>query len=598
MKDYYYLINNTFLKNLKLKDDESNVNISSFRYKLDKKLIDDIINKSEYRYLNEKEITILKKFNETIRNYDDNLNLIYIKNLIDNLLKKDIEELLVFTIKNKVDSIFGIDTLLHKGINYLYITQGKNNIPNTKLLENIDFLQTYKKIIKNIMSNFISIDDNILNSIVLYDVNLYKSRMSNSERRNVLKTFNKYKVGHIKFKNYDFQKMIYLLLKDVNVDIDEFILEDKIDSKYFTFIDNNINKPNFKYYLIWSLLFQLSLVSFGKLYDQVFEIVKIIRGIKKKMHFEKKIYFLNNYFIGHLISKEFFINIDSSVKNNIKKYINYIKKAFKNRLINNTWMDNTTKGIAIEKLDAIKEDIYESKLTDYNAMNKLTDIYYENISIINNYYFNKKMMSIKTKEKLFHGNTYNINAFYDASLNEIIFPYGILNPPYYYNNITDYRIIAYNFGAIGSVIGHEIIHGFDDQGRLFDKNGNLSDWWHPDSSKKYNELAAKIGLLYEEYNINSKLTMGENIADIGGVRISLSALILYLSDQNKKLNDDLLMYFIKGWAIIWRGKSTNQELNNRLINDPHSPIIQRVNIPLNNLKEIKDNNQDDIIEIW
>ena len=92
--------------------------------------------------------------------------------------------------------------------------------------------------------------------------------------------------------------------------------------------------------------------------------------------------------------------------------------------------------------------------------------------------------------------------------------------------------------------------------------------------------------------------MGENIADIGGVRISLSALKLYLSDNNQKLTDKLLNNFIKGWAMIWRGKLTKQELLIRMENDPHSTIKERVNIPLNNLKEIKDNNQNEIIELW
>ena len=115
MKDYFHLINNTFLNEIQLKDDESSINISSLRYKTDKKLIDDIINKNNYTYLNEKEIRILKKFNYSINNYDDNINLLYIKNLIDNLFKKDIEEVLVYSIKNKVDTIFGVDTILHKG---------------------------------------------------------------------------------------------------------------------------------------------------------------------------------------------------------------------------------------------------------------------------------------------------------------------------------------------------------------------------------------------------------------------------------------------------------------------------------------------------
>lgn len=598
MKDYFYLINNHFLEKIKLKDDESTINISTFRYNDDKMLIDNIINKNTYTYLNDKEVRTLKKFNSAITNYKDKENLLYIKSIIDNLLNVSIEELLVFLIKNRVSSVLGIDTILSKGTNFLYISQGKNNISNPKLFKDVKFIHKYKKIIKDIMSNFLNISDKIVDQIVEYDIKLYNSRLSNSDRRDIHKTFNKYDIGNVKFQNYDFQKFIYLLLKDVNIKINEVIFEDKIKSEFYTFVDNSIKNPNFRYYLIWSILIETSLISFGKLYDQIFDLIKILRGVKRKMSFDKKIYFLNNYFMGHLISKEFFINIDPSVKNNIKKYIRYLKAAFKVRLNNNTWMDDLTKQTAIEKLAAMKEDIYDTKLTDYNSMNELTDNYYKNIEIISKFNFNVKMMKIENNQKIFYGNIYNINAFYDSTANEIIFPYGILKKPYYYNDITNYKIIAYNFGAIGSVIGHEIIHGFDDQGRMFDKNGDINNWWQPESNKKYNELADKIGVLYKKHNINPKLTMGENIADIGGVRIALSALILYLNDQKQELTDELITNFIKGWSMIWRGKATKQQLDNQLINDPHSPIKQRVNIPLNNLKEIKENNQEEIIEIW
>jgi len=235
----------------------------------------------------------------------------------------------------------------------------------------------------------------------------------------------------------------------------------------------------------------------------------------------------------------------------------------------------------------------------------LTNIYSENVNIINEYIFRKKIDELYMIDRYFYGNTYNINAFYETTTNQIIFPHGILKPPYYYNtdinNINNLDNIAYNFGAIGSVIGHEIIHGFDDQGRLFDEKGYLKNWWQPESEKKYIELTKKIGKLYESYNINSELTMGENIADIGGVRIALSAYKIFLREKNKKLDDNLLSNFLKGWAMVWRGKSRKEEAANRLLNDPHSPARQRVNIPFNNLIETYKNDLkkvDSIIEIW
>jgi putative endopeptidase len=600
MKDYFYIINNDFLKKLKLNDDDSIINISTIRYKKDKQLIDDIINKKSYKYLNEKEVNILKKFNNSITNYNEENNLLYLKSILSNLLNSNIEECIAFALKNRVKSILTIDTLFYNGSTYLNVSQGKNNITNTKLLENSEFLEKYKLIIKKIMNNFLICDDNLVEKIVYYDINFYKARLSNSDRRDIQKNFKKYSFSYIKYNNIDFQKLIKIILNNANANanINEIIYEGEFNSKFYSFFDESLKDREFKYYIIWSFLIETSLISFGRLYDEIFELIKIVKGVKAKVLIDKKKYILNNYFIGHLISKEYFINIDPSVKTNIKKYIMYIKKAFKIRLHDNVWMDPITKKTAIEKLDKINEDIYDSKLTDYNMMSELTNIYYENIKIINEFNFKINMQKLTDNKKLFYGNIYNINAFYDPTLNQIMFPYGILKEPYYYNNMTDLNIIAYNFGAIGGVIGHEIIHGFDDQGRLFDKDGNLKNWWQPESEKKYNEISEKIGLLYKKYNINPKLTMGENIADIGGVRISLSALKLYLSDNNQKLTDKLLNNFIKGWAMIWRGKLTKQELLIRMENDPHSTIKERVNIPLNNLKEIKDNNQNEIIELW
>lgn len=598
MKDYFYIINDSFLKKVKLNDDDSVINISTIRYKKDKQLIDDIINKKSYKYLNEKEINILKKFNNSIVNYNEENNLSYLKSILNNLLNSNIEEFIAFALKNRVKSILTIDTLFYNGSTYLNVSQGKNNITNTKLLENSEFLEKYKLIIKKIMNNFLICDDKLVEKIVYYDVNFYRARLSNSDRRDIQKNFKKYSVNDIKYNNIDFHKLIKVILNDTNVNINEIIYEGVFNSNFYTFFDESLKDPDFRYYIIWSYLIETSLISFGKLYDEIFELIKIVKGVKAKVLIDKKKYILNNYFIGHLISKEYFINIDPSVKINIKKYIMYIKKAFKIRLHDNAWMDPITKNTAIEKLDKINEDIYDSKLTDYNMMSELTNIYYENIKIINEFNFKINMQKLTNNQKIFYGNIYNINAFYDPTMNQIIFPYGILKEPYYYNNMTDLNIVAYNFGAIGGVIGHEIIHGFDDQGRLFDKDGNLKNWWQPESEKKYNEISEKIGSLYKKYNINPKLTMGENIADIGGVRISLSALKLYLSDNNSELTDKLLNNFIKGWAMIWRGKLTKQELANKIASDPHSTIRERVNIPLNNLKEIKDNNQDEIIELW
>jgi len=341
MKDYYNIINDPFLKNIQLKDDQSLINITTLRYKQDKKLIDDIINKSSYKYLNKKEIEIIKKFNKSINDYDDNLNLQYLKNILNDLLKLSNDEILAYCIKNGVGGLINVDILLYNGKKYLYFTQGKNNISNKNLYKDTTFLEKYKNIITEILSKVLYIDKEndkdininmIVNNIIKYEIELEKNKLLNSERRNILAIFNKYRVSDIKLKNTNFSKLINLLL-DKNIDPNTYIYFDtKLPNKYYEELDKYLTDVDFKYYMIWSILFELSSVAVGFLYDKIFELIKMIKGIKKKMDFEKKIYFINNQLIGHLISKEYFINIDSNIKTNIQQYIQYIKKKFSRKI--------------------------------------------------------------------------------------------------------------------------------------------------------------------------------------------------------------------------------------------------------------------------
>jgi len=607
MIDYFNIINGNYLNNITIKDNESIINVSSLRYTNDYITINNIINKTTYKYLNDKEIKILKTFNESILGYNEEKNLNYLKELILRLKNSSINELFEFCLKNDINGIINIDVLLFNRSSTLYVSQSKNNISNINLYKDPKFISKYSKIIKDIMSFFIPVTDIQVSSIINFEIELCKNRLSSAERRNIKDTVNKYKINDIKFKNLNFHQIINKLTESISnrYTVTDVYFDEKMPFKYYNKIDSFLEDPNFILYILWCIILELSIVSFGELYLKIFELIKLIKGIKKKIEFEKKVYNLMNMFVGHIISKEYYSLIDPNIKPRIKTMIGFIKSAFRIRLIENKWMDNKTREIAIQKLDNITVDICDGKLIDYNNIDDLTNIYYENIKILNEYVFNRKLQQLIKYEKIFYGNIYTINAYYESTSNEIMFPYGILQAPYFYNcslsDLNNLKKIAYNFGAIGSVIGHEIIHGFDDQGRLFDKDGDLNNWWQPESEKKYIELSNKIGEKYKLLKINPKLTMGENIADIGGVRIALSAFKLLLKefkDENIKLTDELLNFFINGWAMLWRGKVTKEEYDNRILNDPHSPFRERVNIPLNNLQELKNNNINDIIEIW
>jgi predicted metalloendopeptidase len=182
-----------------------------------------------------------------------------------------------------------------------------------------------------------------------------------------------------------------------------------------------------------------------------------------------------------------------------------------------------------------------------------------------------------------------VNAYYNPPANEIVFPAAILQPPFFNVAADD----AINYGAIGAVIGHEISHGFDDQGRRYDGEGNLNDWWAPADNEEFTRRAKLLGAQYSALspvpgmNINAELTMGENIADLAGLAIAHRAYQLSLQGKPAPVIDGFTgdQRFFIGWAQGWARKYREDELRKRLLTDPHSPSEYRTNAVVVNLPE-------------
>ena len=180
-----------------------------------------------------------------------------------------------------------------------------------------------------------------------------------------------------------------------------------------------------------------------------------------------------------------------------------------------------------------------------------------------------------------------VNAYYNPTNNEIVFPAAILQPPFFNKNADD----AVNYGAIGAVIGHEISHGFDDQGRKSDGNGNLRDWWTPEDAAAFEARTAKLGAEYEAYqplpgmHINAKLTMGENIGDLSGLAVAFRAYHIALHGKPAPVIAGFTgdQRFFMGFAQVWRFKERDQALRRQLLTDPHSPGMYRAFVPLTNI---------------
>ena len=187
---------------------------------------------------------------------------------------------------------------------------------------------------------------------------------------------------------------------------------------------------------------------------------------------------------------------------------------------------------------------------------------------------------------------HQVNAYYTPLLNEVVFPAAIMQPPFFDPQADD----AVNYGAIGAVIGHELLHGFDDQGSKFDPKGNFVEWWTAEDRKKFVE---RTKILEEQFNayepeqglkINGKLTMGENIADLGGLTMAYEAHQLSLKGKERKTVDGFTpeQRFFLGWAQIWRINIRPEYLRQMLMTDPHSPGKYRVLGPLSNMQAFYD----------
>jgi predicted metalloendopeptidase len=180
-----------------------------------------------------------------------------------------------------------------------------------------------------------------------------------------------------------------------------------------------------------------------------------------------------------------------------------------------------------------------------------------------------------------------VNAYYNPTMNEIVFPAAILQPPFFNLEADD----AVNYGGIGAVIGHEISHGFDDSGARFDGKGNLRNWWTPNDEA---EFQSRSKLLVEQYSnyeplpgmkLNGEFTLGENIGDLGGLAVAFTAYKLSLGDKPSAVIDGMTgeQRFFAGWAQVWRRKYREPELKKRLANDPHSPSQYRCNGIVSNM---------------
>ena len=280
-------------------------------------------------------------------------------------------------------------------------------------------------------------------------------------------------------------------------------------------------------------------------------------------------------------------------KQRVLDMVNNLHAVLNDRIAASPWMSEATKKQAQTKLAAIMKKIgYPDKWRDYSAMKIEPGM--TGAQMIRNaasFEVNRRLSQInKPVDRTEWGMTPpTVNAYYNPTVNEIVFPAGILQPPYFDPKADE----AFNYGAIGSVIGHETTHGFDDEGRQFDAQGNLKDWWTADDAAKFKDKAQKVVDQYNSYvavdtlHVNGRLTLGENIADIGGLTIAFHAWQRSLKGKPAPVIDGFTgeQRFFLGYASEWRRKLRPESMRTAALTDPHSPAEWRVNGVVSDIPE-------------
>ena len=326
--------------------------------------------------------------------------------------------------------------------------------------------------------------------------------------------------------------------------------------------------------------------------DSRFEYVKTISGVTEQRPRWKRAVTLVDGSLGELVGQDYVAQyFPPSSKAKMLELVGNLKEAMAERIKNNSWMSEPTKAAALDKLSKMEVMVgYPDKFRDYSALTIDPHDLYGNVSRAQafNAAYALEDLNKKVDHKKWGMNPQEVNAYNGGGENQIVFPAGILQPPFFDPAADD----AVNYGAIGAVIGHEISHGFDDQGRKFDATGAVRDWWTPEDNKRFEAEAKIFGEQYAKFeavpgaHINPSLTMGENVADFAGIQVALDAYHRSLGGKPAPVLDGLTgdQRFFLAFAQIYRAKQREDSVRSRVATDPHSPDRFRVLGPLPNIQ--------------
>jgi predicted metalloendopeptidase len=432
--------------------------------------------------------------------------------------------------------------------------------------------------------------------ILAFETALSKPRLDRVERRDRRKTYNPMTIAGLQALVPAIEWEKYLTGVGLPKPDTLIVSQPKYMAALQTiFAENKID--DWKAYMRWTTLNRYAGELSTAIEDANWEFYgKTLTGaVKQRPRNERALQTINRT-VGEALGKLYVEKkFPPEAKAKAEKMIRNIFVAFENRINKLPWMSKETRASAIAKLNKSTIKIgYPDKWRDYSRLTLKSPAeggsYFANIQSVARWRFNEDLADLqKPVDKSRWGMTpQTVNAYYNASFNEIVFPAAILQPPFY-----DYRADeAVNYGGIGAVIGHEISHGFDDSGSRYNADGNLVNWWTEEDLKLFTDLGTSLADQYSALQplpgiyVDGKFTLGENIGDLGGVNAAYDGLMLHYKENGYPAPIDGLtgeQRFFISWGTIWRSKMRDEAIKNQVKTDPHSPGMYRAYVPLQNI---------------
>jgi putative endopeptidase len=462
-------------------------------------------------------------------------------------------------------------------------------------------VKTRENYLKFVAKMFVLLGDSSQNAstesqtIMRMETRLANASFTNVENRDAVKTYHRMTLTELVDLAPGFnwtellQDVGYPDIKEINVNQPAFVEE-------LGKMMQTESVGDWKVFLRWKLVSATAPFLSSEFENESFDFYgRKLNGQEQMEPRWKRVLKTENAFLGEPIGRIYvqqYFKPESKVK--MEDMVKNLKTAFQARLRNLTRMENVTKVKALDKLETMDVQVgYPEEWQNYSGLEIKNDSYVTNVLRAGEFEFDHGYSGLDKAGKPVNRDTWfvppqDINAYAYFEMNAIFFPAGILQPPFFNATADD----PVNYGAIGAVIGHEMTHGFDDQGRKFDKNGNLTDWWTIQDGSNFNNSTEVLVGQYDKYEalpglyVNGLLTLGENIADMGGLTMSYYACHLAQPNETKKIDGFTAdQRFFLGNAQMWRETIRNESLRTKVLTDPHSPCRFRIDGVVFNMPE-------------